>query len=250
MIVKTSGFVVTGLLVWIVCGAGTLFAHHSFQSTFDIDKPIQLEGRVTQVFWKNPHVTFDVAVTDSSRETVNWRIEFPSVNDVFRGGFNGRTISVGSDVRVAGYVARSGERLIGASALTIKATGQSIAIPVEQSWKTPQRGGERFFDGKSINLTGTVVSMDWVNPIPLIHIEVTIPNVSTREWLVETVSTGTLEQVGWNRSTLVPGDVIHLTGKAAMSGSRKVFALSVVVLEKNGKLLASPVTLLNSTPLK
>ena len=63
-------------------------------------------------------------------------------------------------------------------------------------------------------------------------------------------STTTLEQIGWKETSLIPGDVIQVGGKSAMSGSRKVFALSVVVIEKGGKALASPVALLNSTPLK
>ena len=49
---------------WIMCAAVPLIAHHSFQSTFDIDKPVQIEGKVTQVNWENPHVSFDVTVVD------------------------------------------------------------------------------------------------------------------------------------------------------------------------------------------
>jgi hypothetical protein len=247
MKIKTA---VATLSAWMICVAAPLFAHHSFQSTFDIDKPVRIEGKVTQVNWGNPHVSFEVAVTDSRSGAANWRVELPSVNDVIAGGLSRLSISVGGDVAVAGYAAKSGERLIGAAAVTLKATGKSVAIPVEQSWKLSGRGDDRFYNGEPVNLTGRVVSMERVNPIPMVHMVVTIPYVSEREWLVETVSTSTLEQIGWKDSSLAPGDVIQVSGRAAMSGARKVFAVSVVVYEKDGKVLASPIAILNSTPLK
>jgi hypothetical protein len=71
-----------------------------------------------------------------------------------------------------------------------------------------------------------------------------------QDWTVGTVSTSTLDQIGWKESSLVPGDVIEVSGKAAMSGARKVFAVNVVINEKGGRVLAKPIALLNSTPLK
>jgi len=235
---------------WMVCAAAPLWAHHSFQSTFDIDKPVRMEGKVTQVNWGNPHVSFDVTVVDSKAGTLSWRVEFPSPNDVIRGGFNRNTIPVGGDVVVGGYVAKSGERLISAAAFIVKATGQSLAIPTEQSWKLPERSDERYYAGESVRLTGKVVSIERVNPIPTMHIAVISSIGIMQDWTVGTVSTSTLDQIGWKESSLVPGDVIQVSGKAAMSGARKVFALNVVINEKGGRVLAPPIALLNSTPLK
>ena len=238
------------LNVWILCAASPLVAHHSFASMFDINNPIRIEGKVTQLTWANPHSFVDVAVSDNKGGTLNWRVELPSLNDLYYGGLNRNMLPVGSDVAVGGYVARSGERFIGAAAVTMKATSKSIAIPVEQSWRIPGPSEERFYAGASVQLTGRVVSIDRVNPIPSVRIAVTLSGGQTEEWLVETASTTTLEQIGWKETSLIPGDVIQVGGKSAMSGSRKVFALSVVVIEKGGKALASPVALLNSTPLK
>jgi hypothetical protein len=241
---------VAALNVWILYTAAPLTAHHSFASMFDINKPIRIEGKVTQLTWANPHAFVDVAVTDNKGATLNWRVELPSLNDIYYGGFNRNMILVGSDVAVGGYGARSGERFIGAAALTMKATGKSLAIPVEQSWKIPGPSEERFYAGASVQLTGRVVSIDRVNPIPSVRISVILSGGQTEEWLVETASTSTLEQIGWKETSIIPGDVIQVGGKSAMSGSRKVFALSVVVIAKDGKALASPMALLNSTPLK
>jgi hypothetical protein len=235
--------------LWMVCAAVPLFAHHSFKSTFDIDKPVQIEGKVTQLNWGNPHASFDVTVVDKAG-TLSWRVELPSPNDVIRGGFNRNTIAVGGDVVVGGYVAKSGERLISAAAVILKATGQSLAIPTEQSWKLPERSDERYYAGESVRLTGKVVSIERVNPIPTVHIAVISAIGIEQDWTVGTVSTSTLDQIGWKESSLVPGDVIQVSGKAAMSGARKVFALNVAINEKGGRVLAPPIALLNSTPLK
>jgi hypothetical protein len=158
-------------------------------------------------------------------------------------------MSVGSDVAVGGYAARSGERQIGAAVVTLKSTGRSLAIPVEQSWKKPERGDDRFYAGEPVILTGKVVSVERMNPIPTVHIAVISPIGISQDWTVATVSTSTLDQIGWKESSLVPGDVIQVSGKAAMSGARKVFALKVVMMEKDGNAVVPPLALLNSTPL-
>jgi hypothetical protein len=156
----------------MVCVAVPLLAHHSFQSTFDIGKPIRIEGKVTQVSWGNPHASFDVTVVDNKAGTLSWRVELPSPNDIMNGGLNRNSISVGSDVAVGGYAAKSRERRIGAAAVTMKFTGNSLVIPVEQSWKMPERGDERYYAGDSVHMIGKVVSVERVNPIPTVHIAV------------------------------------------------------------------------------
>jgi len=233
---------------WMACAAVPLFAHHSFQSTFDVDKPVRIEGKVTRVSWENPHMSFDVTVVDKAG-TASWRVELPSPNSVTRGGWNRNSMPVGSAVAVGGYAAKSGERLIGAAAVSIKDTGLTLAIPIEQSWKLPERSDERYIAEDPVQLTGKVVSVEWVNPIPSVHITVISPLGISQDWVVGMVSTSTLDQVGWKESSLVPGDVIQVNGLNSRSGARKVFALKVLVIEKGGKTLASPVALLNSTPL-
>ena len=247
MKIRIAAAVVLGS--WMVCIGVPLFAHHSFQSAFDIDKPVRIEGKVTQVNWGNPHASFDVTVVDSKAGTLSWRVELPSPNAVMRGGWNRNSISVGSTVAVGGYAARSGERLMGAASINNKATGLTMAIPVEQSWKLPERSDERYNAGDPVELTGRVVSVERVNPIPSVYISVVSPIGVSQDWIVGTVSTFALDQIGWMESSLAPGDVIQVDGLNSRSGARKVFALKVWVIEKGGKALASPVVLLSSTPL-
>ena len=233
---------------WMICAAVPLFAHHSFQSTFDIDKPVRIEGKVIHVNWENPHASFDVTV-DNGAGTANWRVELPSPNAVIRGGWNRNSISVGGTVTVGGYAAKSGERLVGATVVAVKANGQTLVIPTEQSWKRPERSDQRYDASDPVQLIGKGVSAERVNPIPSVHITVVSPIGILQDWIVGTVSTSTLDQVGWTESSLVPGDVIQVNGIGSRDGARRVFALKVVVVEKGGKALALPVALLNSTPL-
>ncbi|MCA0243107.1 MAG: hypothetical protein LCI02_19865 [Proteobacteria bacterium] len=41
-------------------------AHHGW-SSFDVERPLYLEGRVTQVAWRNPHAEFDLELPDPPR---------------------------------------------------------------------------------------------------------------------------------------------------------------------------------------
>jgi len=39
-------------------------AHHSFAAVFEMGKTVEVEGRVAEVHWVNPHITIDLAATD------------------------------------------------------------------------------------------------------------------------------------------------------------------------------------------
>ena len=45
-------------------------AHHSFAAVFQMDKVAEIEGRVTEVHWVNPHITIDVAASDGQKWVV------------------------------------------------------------------------------------------------------------------------------------------------------------------------------------
>src|SRR4051812_16876008 len=55
-----------GLLLSAMPGLG----HHSFMAEYDESRLINLSGTVTKVYWKNPHVTFDLDVKDGSGKVI------------------------------------------------------------------------------------------------------------------------------------------------------------------------------------
>lgn len=50
----------------LVVQAGLAHAHHGW-SSFDQDRPIYLEGKVTQAVWQNPHVELQIEVPEALR---------------------------------------------------------------------------------------------------------------------------------------------------------------------------------------
>ena len=66
-------------------------AHHSFAAVFEMDKVTEIQGRVTQVHWINPHITIDVAASDGQ----SWVVEAGPVNLLTRMGIEKSMIEVG-----------------------------------------------------------------------------------------------------------------------------------------------------------
>lgn len=78
-----------------------------------------------------------------------------------------------------------------------------------------------------VNLTGEIVRVEWVNPHPWIHINVTGEDGETHEWMVEAAAPMNLLRRGFLPESLALGTVITLDGYQAKDGA----------LRANGKTL-------------
>ena len=83
--------------------------HHSFAAAFDESKPLNLEGVVTKVELVNPHSWVWLDVTNEDGTVTNWGMEGGPPVNLFRNGVNKNTLPVGSEIRVFGYQAKTGE---------------------------------------------------------------------------------------------------------------------------------------------
>lgn len=81
-------------------------AHHAGASVYDPLSMIEIEGEVTRVLWRNPHVRLMVSVTDADGNAVQWKVEGNSVSTLSRMGLTAEVINVGDRLRIAGWPAR------------------------------------------------------------------------------------------------------------------------------------------------
>ena len=100
--------------------AAPLSAHHAFSSEFDADKPLQLEGTVSQMEWVNPHAWIHIDVKKSDGTTEEWMIEGGTPNTLMRRGVSRDTLAIGTEVKVTGYQAKDGSK---------RANGRDITYP-------------------------------------------------------------------------------------------------------------------------
>ncbi|MFP6827805.1 MAG: DUF6152 family protein [Gammaproteobacteria bacterium] len=97
-----------GLIVCVLGMSAAANAHHSFGAFYDMDGVVELEGEITSVFWRNPHIRFTLDVVDDSGAVASWDMEAGSVNTLQRFGISEEVISVGSRISVAGPPSRHG----------------------------------------------------------------------------------------------------------------------------------------------
>jgi hypothetical protein len=118
-----------GLAVSPLLCAGA-HAHHAFATEFDVNRPVELSGKVTKVELINPHSWIHIEVLDDKGNAVTWMIEGGSPNALVRRGINKNSIPIGSELVIRGYGTRDG---------TNKAVGRDI----------------RFADGRELFFSGS-----------------------------------------------------------------------------------------------
>lgn len=84
------------------------------------------------------------------------------------------------------------------------------------------------FDSKKpVELKGTLIDLEWVNPHAWIHMEVTDASGKVTKWDCELGSPNLLMRNGWRRDSLKKGDVIIVNGSQAKDGSNLANARTV-----------------------
>ena len=78
-----------------------------------------------------------------------------------------------------------------------------------------------FDSNKPIQLRGTVVRVEWINPHTWIHIEVKAPDGTTARWMIEGGTPNTLLRRGLTKASLPEGTEIVVDGYRAKNGSNR-----------------------------
>ena len=85
------------------------YSHHSFLA-YDHSQLVGLEGEVSEIVWKNPHVLLFVSVTSENGEEELWEREGDSVNTLQRAGLQAEMFNVGDTVRLRGLATTRDEK--------------------------------------------------------------------------------------------------------------------------------------------
>ncbi|MCY3730922.1 MAG: DUF6152 family protein [Rhodospirillaceae bacterium] len=82
-------------------------AHHSM-ALFDGSRLLSVEGTVSQIIWRSPHV-YVMVEADEGGEAAEWRFEALPVPIMIREGWTEDSLGVGEQVTVEGYPLRESD---------------------------------------------------------------------------------------------------------------------------------------------
>jgi len=116
-------------------------AHHSM-SEFDRAVVTEVDGVVSRVSWKNPHILIEVTSTDSKGVKLVWTLEGGAVSAQRRRGLSGDNLAVGDKVRVAGAPSTRRERYLQVNHVLLP-DGVELLVggAREPRWSTKSAGG-------------------------------------------------------------------------------------------------------------
>ena len=106
----------SGAALWFAWA--TAGAHHSNAPHYDRERPITIEGVVTEWWFQNPHTRIYLEVTNEDGEVEEWMAEGGGRNVLYRRGWTDETILPGSRLTIVGNPSRDGSNTIGWDSLT------------------------------------------------------------------------------------------------------------------------------------
>jgi hypothetical protein len=117
--------------------------------------------------------------------------------------------------------------------VTLLATLLFATVPV-----FAHHGGAAYDNAKTVPLTGTVTSFEFINPHCIVLFDVKAPDGTVQHWTMETPAPGLMKHGGWYRDMMKPGDQISASLHIARNGSPvgKIAGDSITV---NGKSIES-----------
>jgi uncharacterized protein DUF6152 len=86
--------------------AGQARAHHSFAATYFEDKTMQVEGKLVQFQFRNPHSFIQLEVKDDKGQVVRWSVEWGGAGQLGSQGITNETLKYGDVVTIIGNPGR------------------------------------------------------------------------------------------------------------------------------------------------
>jgi hypothetical protein len=95
--------------------------------------------------------------------------------------------------------------------------------------------------GQTVEITGTVARIEWMNPHVWIYLKVANDDGAFDEWAFEMGSPNRLLRYGWNPQSLPEGATVTIAGSRARDGSLKA-AVDTVTLPNGRRLFGAQET--------
>jgi len=110
-------------------------AHHSYAAEFDRDHSMTIEGVVTEVWFKSPHVRYYVSVVDEGGNEVIWDTRGLTPVKLVRMGWKKDTIKVGDRITMYGHIGRMNKSIMSILDVTLPdgtvLTSRSVAYDIK-----------------------------------------------------------------------------------------------------------------------
>jgi DNA/RNA endonuclease YhcR with UshA esterase domain len=123
MNVRSMWVLTAGLVA--VAAAVPVSAHHSFAAEYDQNRPITVTGEVIKLEWTNPHARVAVDARDEKGTIVHWDFELGPPTALMRRGWNRNSLKPGTQVTVAGFLAKDQPNVANARTVTL-ADGRQV----------------------------------------------------------------------------------------------------------------------------
>jgi hypothetical protein len=117
--------------------------------------------------------------------------------------------------------------LLAPAVVVLALLSTSVALSAHHSWPVNM--------SKLVTVKGTVKEISWVNPHPMLTLEVRADDGKTEMWQVGGPAITRMEANGWSATTVKAGDVITGTGYQFTDG-QKIIRLERVLLADGKEL--------------
>jgi hypothetical protein len=114
----------------VLTGAYPVRAHHAIVSTYDVNKTTSVQGVVTRLHFRNPHVRVYFEVTNADGSITNWVGDGSAATILRREGWSADTLKAGDSVQIIGSASRDGSPMVMMGSVSLLNDDGSIASEI------------------------------------------------------------------------------------------------------------------------
>lgn len=140
------------LLLLLVLSGTSAIAHHSTLGFFDPEERTELEGVLTDITWRNPHIRFTLDVATAEGTTEEWKIEASALSVLKSRGLDQKFMQPGDRIKIYGHPSRHAEPKMWARNVLLPNGAEVLLATRSEAYFTVSTTGELLaplFDGQA-----------------------------------------------------------------------------------------------------